>query len=153
MAGGIADEVEQVWAKMVETVLKEANHKDLGTLSPLLVSALSNTNNNILNLAVEYWNSNLSAGVDKSALPVALQYCLKKLSKRVHINSLQAADDTQGSGSPTSNDEGQMDLNSQPWGKHEPISKRTVNRQTQNLRWLPRCFFVFLGLPRHQCEH
>jgi hypothetical protein len=115
-AGGIADEVELVWQKMVETVLKDANHTDLGTLSPLLVSALSNTNSKIQNLAVEYWNSNLSAGVDKSELPVPLQYCLKKLSKRVHIKSLQAADDTKGSGSPTSNDESQMDFNSQSQG-------------------------------------
>ena len=107
--GGIADEVEQVWAKMVETVLKDASHTDLGTLSPLLVSALSNTNSKIQNLAVEYWNSTLSAGVDKSALPVPLQYCLKKLSKRVHINSLQPAEDTQGSGSPLSNEEGHLE--------------------------------------------
>jgi hypothetical protein len=57
----------------------------------------------------------LSAGVNKAELPVPLQYCLKKLSKRVHIKSL-AADDTKCSGSPTSNDESQMDFNSQSQG-------------------------------------
>ena len=109
-ADGIADEVELAWSKVVETVLKNASHKDLGSLSPLLVSALSNTNPKIQNKAVECWNSTFCNYSDSSELPATLLYVLKKLSKRVHINLPQNADER---ASPTSNEESQTSLPTQ----------------------------------------
>ena len=107
-AEGILDEVQSAWDKMVDTLLKSASHEDLGTLSPLLVAALSNSNSKIQNRAVECWNENFGDGAEKSQLPATLQYCLKKLSKRVHINMQQNADDSKVCGSPADKDESQI---------------------------------------------
>lgn len=109
---GILDEVEGVWTKMAETILKGASCSDIGVLSPLLVSALSNSNTRIQHQAVQVWNDNFGSGAEKSSIPATLQYCLKKLSKRVHISMPQNAEDRNGSGSPTNNEDSQMGVSS-----------------------------------------
>jgi len=123
-AEGILEEVQSVWGKMVDTVLKNACHEDLGTLSPLLAAALSSSNTKIQNRAVECWNENFGHGAEKSQLPATLQYCLKKLSKRVHINMPQNADDSKACGSPTDSpgDESQISISAQSQGPLLPKS-------------------------------
>ena len=117
---GIVDETEAVWTKMVETVLKKASLKNVANLSPMLVAALSHTNSKIQCQAVECWNANFGDDTGYVDLPAKLQYCLKKLAKRVQITlpqknvqsvtttSTTINEDAGRSDSSSSNDDSQM---------------------------------------------
>jgi len=139
-AEGILDEVEAVWAKTTQTILKSATHNDIAALSPMLVAALSNSNSKILNLGVQAWNDTFGNSQEKLDLPATLQYCLKKLSKRVQINMPQNSEDSNGSGSPTNEDTLSQEplnleksparlMNFQHHGKGSLLQKRDGSRQ------------------------